>query len=249
MPNEFLNRFSNYSNVELLRIIKRPDDYQPDALKAAIEIIATRKVTDNDQKEVEEYYETIAQNDKKKREQFELLKKKANNLFEPILQPTSSITPSKWLNIFLLAVAAQFIWSFCMTIKSMISFYECIGCGFDITYLGSFLNLIYIPLVFYLFYKRNKWGWILLFGDNLFSVLSSLSQSYIFFKYQTIHQGDTGDFIWTLIIKSVFVVFLWREDIASYFNILPTDKKKYAFRIAGALLVLVAGLISLTMLT
>ena len=46
MNNEFYKRYEGYSNAELLKIIKRPEAYQPEAVQTANKILESRDVSE-----------------------------------------------------------------------------------------------------------------------------------------------------------------------------------------------------------
>lgn len=45
---DFKKQFETYNNIDLIKIIEEPNDYQPLAVEAAQIILATRQVTDRD---------------------------------------------------------------------------------------------------------------------------------------------------------------------------------------------------------
>lgn len=54
MNFDFSKEYTRYSNVELLRIVLQPDKYQPQAVTAAKEMLATRTVTEEEQLQAQE---------------------------------------------------------------------------------------------------------------------------------------------------------------------------------------------------
>lgn len=219
MNLDFFELYKAYSNVELLKITRHPADYQPGAVVAATSILEKRDVSANDLQEVDEYFEDIKSGSKKRQEIIDNYKEKASDFLQPVLNPDEEIKPHKWLKIFLLAIAIQYLWTLYTTIKYFIDLYNCSDCRFSGTSYLNIVTLIYIPLIFLLLYARSKWGWILLFFDNFFAVITRVSSLYFFFKYQRFHHGDTGSFLFSLFVKSAFVYFLYRDEIASYFEV------------------------------
>jgi hypothetical protein len=239
MFEEFFERYKNYSNVELLKIIKQPNDYQPEALKAATQIISLRAVTEEDEKEAESYFEAIRLQQEIRKEKIASFNHKVKDFFEPVLHPNSSIKARKWLNIFLLLVALEYVWTLYDNIEYFVIFFRCVGCEFGILEYGHLITLLYVPLIFYLLYKRKRWGWILLFADNLSSAVMSAEELYQSFKYPHFFSNDSPvDFIWRLVISIAFIIFLWKEDIAAHFNVGPLRKRKFAVRIVIVITVL-----------
>ena len=228
MDLNFYERYKDYSNIDLLKIAKRPGEYQPEAVAMANQLLNERQVISEEILFVDRYYEDIDNAIRNQKEKIDSYKEKVADFFQPIIHPTEKVEPAKWLNILLFIIVLQYAWSFYKTIRSLIRFLNCSYCRWDILYFVEILNLLYIPFIFYLLYKRKRWGWILLFADNLFTLISRLSQSYIFFKYQSIHQGSTTSFLFPILVKALFVFFLFRDSIANYFNINSDTKKKTA---------------------
>jgi len=237
MNIDFYQLYKDYTNTELLKIVKRPAEYQPAAVAVATQILNERQVTTDEIQFVDQYFLDIDNNTKVKKEKIDTLKGRATDFFEPVLHPSEKVEPNKWVNILLFVIAIQYAWSLFGTARRLIGFLQCDDCSLDITFFAEFLTLIYVPLIFFLLFKRRRWGWILLFADNLFSLILRVSQSYIFFKYQSIHHGDTTSFLLPILIKAAFIFFLWLDPIANHFGIAQETKKETALiTIIGTLL-------------
>jgi len=247
MNSEFYETYKGYSNIDLLKIVRRPTEYQNAAVYAATQILNTREITQSDIDQVDKYFDELDTKTKRKTDKINAYKEKTADFFEPILNPTSEVKPEKWLNILLLFIGLQYLWTLYLNITDLVGFIKLVGnCksqGFDnstetISYWTCFsslfdplvlfkiVTLIYIPIIFYLLVKRKHWGWILLFSDNLFGLISLFSQSYVFFKYQQFHQGDRASFVTQIMIKGLFVFFLWRDKISDFFSVTKEIKKK-----------------------
>lgn len=237
MNFDFYQLYKDYSNADLLKIVKQPGDYQTSAITAATQILKERQVTAEEIQFIDDYFHDIESSARIKKEKIETIKTKAADFFEPVLHPSEKVEPNKWVNMLLLVIAIQYAWTLFKTAKELINFLHCNYCSLDIIFFAELLTLLYVPLIFFLLLKRRRWGWILLFADNLFSLISGASQSYIFFKYQSVHYGDTTSFLLQIIIKTAFVFFLWRDTISNYFSVTLETKKKTAFiTIGGTLL-------------
>lgn len=224
MDFNFYEEYKNYPAIDLLKIIKRPGEYQPEAVEAAMKILSEREVSQTDIDAADVYLNDIDSKAEAKAEKIKAYKDKATDFFEPILKPGPDVKPAKWLNLLLLLIVLQYLWTFYNSTKTFILFLQCRTCDFDLIVALIIFNLLYIPLVFYLLYKRKRWGWILLFADCLFVVITRLIDTFFFFKYQGFNDGGTTALIFPLIIKSAFAFFLWRNDIAGFFGV--NDKIK-----------------------
>jgi hypothetical protein len=228
MDFDFHQQFKDYSNIDLLKIVRLPANYQPAAVKAAEDILSERQISADEISVADQYIQDIENSEKNKKEKIDVLKHRVTDFLEPVINPSEKVEPDKWVNILLLVIGIQYAWTIFKTVKVLIDYFQCTYCTFDIAIVISLWSLIYIPVIFFLLLKRRRWGWILLFADNLFVLISSVSQSYIFFKYQHIHQGDTTSFLVQIFIRAAFVSFLWRNSITEHFGVSYETKKKTA---------------------
>ena len=228
MNFNFHDQYKDYSNIELLKIVRQPNEYQTNAVEAATSILKKREISETDIQQVDTYFNEIEAKAKLKSDKLNSYKEKAADFLQPIIKPGSEVKPAKWLNILLLFIGLEYAWTFYNSIKRFVYFSRCDGCTFDVTMVLTIVTLMYIPVIFILLFKKNRWGWILLFADNLFILISRLFQSYIFFKYQAYHYGDTGTFIFSILIKAAFVFFLWRLPISDLFGVTDNSKKDTA---------------------
>lgn len=237
MNFNFYDLYRVYSNVELLRIISRADEYQPEAVNAASLILKDRDVTDEDLAEAEQFFA-----DKKaKAEIIEAYKSKAKDFLQPIIQPTADVKPSKWLNILLLLVALDYLWVLYHAVRDVVLYLRCDHCEFDLFFfLFSLLGIVYVPFIFFLLLKRKRWGWILLFADSGITALSRFSQMLLLFKYHGMHVGNTTTYIVAILIKAGFLIFLWRKEISDYFNV-SLKAKQYTLIFLAFIAVLSLG--------
>lgn len=247
MDFNFCDQYKNYSNIDLLKILKQPNNYQAAAVDAAMQILKERQVSETEFLQADEYFQDIQAKEQIKKNKINFYKEKAADFLEPVLKPTTEVKPHKWINILLLVITLQYIWTLFINGKHLISFigfvidckhngfdssnepityWQCVLSSFDITIFFEFISIIYVPIICYLLYKRRRWGWILLFADNLFVFISLLGQSYIFFKYQQIHHGDTFSYLIQLIVRCAFGFFLWRDVVANYFGVMNETKRK-----------------------
>jgi hypothetical protein len=228
MTFNFPDQYKDYSNIELLKIVRQPNEYQTEAVEAATTILKEREISETDLKQVDTYFNEIEAKAKIKSDKLNSYKEKAADFLQPIIKPGPEVKPAKWLNILLLFIALEYAWTFYNSIKRFIYFSRCDGCTFDITMVLTLVTLMYVPVIFFLLFKKSRWGWILLFADNLFVLISRLFQSYLIIKYLANNYGDTATFIFSILIKAAFVFFLWRLPISDFFGVTDNSKKDTA---------------------
>jgi hypothetical protein len=248
MDLDFTDLYKDYATIELLKIVQRPGDYQPEAVDAARKILENRQVDGAERQEAEKFLEELESQERNKKETIRDYREKAADFLEPVLRPGAELKPGKFLNLLLLVMAIQYAWLFYKGILHAVRFVkhvsdcwesgsdgmqsrhlshlECIWSRLDIATVLEFDSLLYIPLIIYLLYKRRRWSWILLFADNLFSCLAGLAESYSFFKYQSILHGNIYSFLLPIMIRGAFTVFLYRKDITGFFGVEDNVKKR-----------------------
>lgn len=234
MDFNFYKEYKQYPTVELLKITRQPAAYQLAALDAAKKVLAEREVSAADIEAADQYFNDATNKKQAKQEKIDAYTNKASDILEPIIKPSNEIEPVKWLNIFLVFITMLYGWSFYNTVTSAILLFNCRTCSFDITSLLMWLPLAYIPVMIYLLFKKRRWGWIILYSDNLFTLISRISSLYIFFKYQSVLHTDVLKVFLPIILHIFFAVFLWQEKIAGLFNISAETKKKTTAVVAGA---------------
>lgn len=240
MNLDFDQLYKDYSNTDLLKIVREPGNYQPEAVSIAAKILNEREIVPEEIQYVDQYYQDIESSKRARKEKLDTVKDKATDFMQPILYPTEKVELTKWVNILLLVIAIQYVWTLFNTLKRLIIFLKCTYCTFYITEFADVLTLLYVPLIFILVFKKKRWGWILLFADNLFSLISGgVSKSYFFFKFQNIPNGDLTTFILPILIKLAFVFFLWRNEISNYFRVTIETKKKTALITTGGTTLLI----------
>lgn len=213
---EFLELYKDYTNVQLLKIVNRPEDYQPKAVETAKILLEIRNVLDSEIKEVENFYLNIKQNEINKQEKINFLKKKAIELVQPIILPNEEFKPRIWLKIFLIVLALQYVW---LLYKSVSYFIVQANYNFDFFLFIQIIALLYYSLILYLLFRKKKWGWILLFSDNLIVLLSSLGRIYHYVKYQNYYEESFIEIIIPILLRAAFLLFLFRKDISAYFKV------------------------------
>ena len=96
----------------------------------------------------------------------------------------------------------------------------------------NIVTVIYLPWVYYLLYKRRRWGWILVFAGVLIEILGLPMQIYsytIYLRAMRVEQIDGSSLAWFVIqtiIKIVFAWFLWRQDICDLFRVDKSIRKR-----------------------
>jgi len=240
MSFDFYSEYKNYPDLELLKIMQQPADYQPEAVAAASRILNHRQITTEELESLDQSLKDLEDAKRQKIEKIESLKTKAATFLSPILQPQKKIDPHQWLTYLLLVIGLQYFWTLFGMAKKLIQLLYHAN-FFWVDYI-DFVSVLYVPFIFYLLIKKRRWGWILLFADNIATLIMSLSQTYIFFKFQDVHHGSTTSFIFPILMRAAFAYFLWTDPIAELFCVNTRTKKRTALITAGITLLYVGVL-------
>jgi hypothetical protein len=248
MSFDFYELYKDFPTAELLKIARRPEEYQPEAVEAASRRLSERVVAPEDEASVQTFYEEIELEARQKAEKLDVLKGQAADLLLPILRPGTNVSPQKWLNIFLLMIGLQFAWQLIqsLTMVCRTIFLVVFAAGFGVhepigfenaashllnyDFLFNVVELLYLPLFFYLLYKKRRWGWILVFASILFGLLGVPMQAYSYFiysraaRFEFIPLPSMGWLLAQTLLKVAFAWFLWRQDISDIFRVDKSTK-------------------------
>ncbi|MDB4920049.1 MAG: hypothetical protein JWQ54_2032 [Mucilaginibacter sp.] len=208
----FHDQYKDYSTVDLLKITMRPKSYQHGVVIDVTETLKTRVITQADLDNAER----LLREDELATPKKGLLA----NIFK-----VSSYNHEKWLNI-ILAIA---VFEYLHLLYTDIKMFDHILNGQDylyrMTYVLSYLDLLCLPFVYYMFYKRMRWGWIALFGIKLFTIEPSLL--FYFNEYWPVEHG-IGLLTYSLLIIFLdipILIFLWKQEISSIFKVNSKTKR------------------------
>lgn len=247
MNIDLQNLYSTYNNIELLKITNQPDQYQPEAVQIAHNILEKREVTPEDAEVANQWLEQKATRKQKQA----YYKQQALDAIKPIIIPGSQQLETNWYRVLMLAVSIQFGWiiishltSLYHTINNIIHCFNynsnnyCIPYYTDINTIFRILALIYLPIIIWLLYKKRKTGWIALYAERLFTLLMLISQLYIFFKYKSIHNSNYTSLLWTIVLSTAFVTYTGQQQVMAVFGV--TKQIKYQtikYTVAGSIII------------
>lgn len=212
MNNSLHDQYKDYTTADLLKITMSPESYEHAVVIEATAILKTRVVTQADIEEAEGDFRENAPATPKKGP--------LANIFN-----VSSYSHETWLNIILAIAVSEYIHLVYTDIKLI----PAVLSGQDYPYrfvsLSSYLDLLFLPFVYYMFYKRMRWGWITLFGVKLFTIVPSL-----IFYFNEYWPVEHGIHLLTYSLLNIFLdipilTFLWKQDISDIFNVNSKTKR------------------------
>lgn len=245
MDFNFYEQYKNYTNFELLQILKQPGNYQPAAVEAATLILQQRQVSEQEAVAVNDHLTQIAQQEQSRKEKSRLLENRLKefarsyitrlqrnlvSFVEPYMKPDARVRPAKWLDILLIVMAIQYAWLLVGLFQRMVVVRyfpgsEFFHYRFSIIMIFDFIYLLIMPVVFFLLLERKRWGWILLFAYYLSALLIQFPKIVSIFDDMDAIGAYNLYFI-SLLLKVLLVIFLWRKEITDLLNV-PDKTKQY----------------------
>ena len=107
MPFDFYGEYKNYPDIELLKIMRQPGDYQPEAVAAASQILNDRQIATEEFQSLDQSLQDLEEAKRQKIAKIERLRTEAATFLSPILQPQKKIEPFQWLRYLLLVIENQ----------------------------------------------------------------------------------------------------------------------------------------------
>ena len=242
MDFDFKNSYKNYTDLELLKITLYRSQYHPEAAAAAQALLNERGVTDSDRAAGWAQIKQQAEQEEEQKTSNIIFKKtkliQATAYVHPAMEPHQLADARKWFNILCTAQILGIIWELVQNNFFMSLFYRS-----DISlaelYLVAFYRLrlaVLMGLLLYLFYRKRKWGWILLLASHLVSFISFVLLKCIMFE----DLGPFATFSTTFItaVHAAYIIALLRDNMVNYFSI-SDDVKKKTVQVAALLAIAV----------
>ena len=176
---EFSEKFKTYSNAELLRVIEKPNDYQPQAVETAKKIFAGRKLSEMEIKIVKDELEVEKQGKLRKELQKQAVEDKIKNIGKSVfdqINPIQNETPTseKTIRIISILLGGLFLFQLYKEFGMLKFMFTDSYAEWDFSMVLYFLPLIIIPAGTILFYMRKKAGWLLLAIFLIYSAVSAI---------------------------------------------------------------------------
>lgn len=176
---EFTEKFKTYSNTELLRIIDNPDGYQPKAVETAKTVLSERHLTEEEIKNYKDELEIERQGKLNKGQEKSAMEDKFKSIGKSILKhviPTQNNTPTaeKTIKTISLLFCGLFLFQLYKELRMVSFMFTDSSADWDFSMMLYFLPLVVVPIATILFYKRRKFGWLLLTMFLTYSAVSAI---------------------------------------------------------------------------
>jgi hypothetical protein len=212
----FRETYKSLSTAELLNIIKKPNDYQPQAVLAANEILKERSITDADIADAERITEDIKNYWINEKEVLNNVSIKIENLVDPIVNPETIVNTKKWISILIVTIAVYSTW---MLIELTIKWRRWSELNRTEYFNWSLIiEPLYLLVTLGGLYKRKKWGWMLLMILFITELIGAAVGVFLSFRYSFFHR-DIGGSVFSILLYGATVYLVSQKDTRTYFNI------------------------------
>lgn len=186
--NNFTEYYKTISDTELLNILENPDDYQALAITAAKEEFANRQLSDT---EIQEARQPLIVQQIKKEKERENIKsvetkiKAAGRSFLDTINPIQSGIPSteKTIRLIVIIFGGIFLYQFITDFRTTLAYIKDIP-SFPFESTIILLPQILLPIATIAFWKRKRFGWILLTIFLTFSAVAAMWLLFQIFNYK-----------------------------------------------------------------
>jgi len=213
MHINFHETYQSLPTSELLNIVKQANDYQPDAVLAAIALLKERTITDADHREADQILADKNNNRMDEKKYLQAASTKIADLLEPIVNPETNVNARKWINLVIVALGIYSAW----VIIHLVMRWRRLSELNHTDYFSAFA--IFQPLFLVVtiagLYLRKKWGWRLLMIFFVLQTISSAMGIYLSFKYPFF----IAETVSATLMYGGAIYFLSRHPIRIYFNI------------------------------
>jgi len=230
--SEFTEKFTTYSNTDLLKIIDTPERYQPEAVQTAIVILNSRELTPEEYEKVKNELEAEKQAEKSQNEKYQVFNEQPSPIESApasVLIPPKNSSFSIDNGINLIAICCVLLFAFYIYNSIIYVSYLLSPGGVHDLYVSTilyFIDFIYFPIAAFLLYKRKQLGWIFM----VYFCIGSLINTIVFLKMMMNSFGEERDYpilsfqnpainVFRILLFSLWLWFLCKKDVVKIYKI------------------------------
>lgn len=234
--SDFFERYNNLNNLELLKIIENPNDYQPIAVETAKKILISRQVS---AEEMADAKSEIARQNQEKNLQTEKKKELENKVKNFGTSVVDTINPiqttvhssNKTILIICIILTLIFLIDIYQNYPLILFMLTDSKASWELSMFLYYAPIILLPIGIVFFWMKKQFGWWILsiyFLNILIYVITGMitytymSASNDFFS-SWMPQNAFSAYVWPLIFNGGLFWVICKENIRSVYNI---DKKK-----------------------
>lgn len=244
-------KYREYSNKQLLEVIVKAKDYQPEAVEIARLLLSERNISNEEREKIHHDLET----EQKIQEEKELkIRKTEEKLINQLILTLKKFNPlnkeepseSRIVKLITLVFGLIYLSQLYNDFPILISLFTDPPKRFEWEIIFFLIGIVYLPISLYYFYKLKKSGWVLVSLYMMFSFLLVLnlymwtwgrSSTDLFYNYSPKMHDST--FIFTSFFYLGTLYLLLKKQIIELFSVdLKTKNYTLAFGVIGLLVVL-----------
>lgn len=203
----YQERFAALPSLKLFKIIQDAANYDTDAVAAAKAEIAKRNLSTEETKELQDTIDTEKVATKKLKQKASEVESKVKSASEELIDIVNPVrkAPKSAEKVIMTLVVAFAIFSLYQIVMQFSYFrflltYEDIS--WDINDVLLLFAVAFLPVVTFLFWKRKKVGWILLYAFNIYTIINYLGLAVI--DYSAYHEAKNSTYLRTDTINPVY---------------------------------------------
>ncbi|MUP36463.1 hypothetical protein [Labilibaculum euxinus] len=234
---DFKNRYTDYSNYQLIEIIEKSSDYQADAVNYAKELLDKRQLSID---EIEDIRLEIHTDAKEKTDRIEKRNEKRNigltfvhNLFDPF-------SNDKKVD-FIKVIALMLFTAFIFKVYRVIAMIYFVKVEIDPSIILILIPIVFIGIIIYGIIKNSKYGFLMLIMYSTYSLFISftnlLAGGSKTSQFEKIHYNESiGIDSMILLVSLTFLIYTGRPEIVKRFN---ANKKTFFVTLIVSVVVMI----------
>lgn len=145
---------------------------------------------------------------------------KPEDLLEHTLPPKEEEEMPQTMYVYLTLVMMRYLLQAFFVVSDLYAAFTCVDCHSQVTRnLFSLLTLVWAPLACYKTFRKQTWGWILLFGMSMYNVISAVASLIPLWTYGFATTQSGVFFVLNGILDTALVIYLWRSHVAEVFDV------------------------------
>jgi len=234
MSFDFYQQYNKLSNQDLLKIVRLPERYVPEAVAIATDILTQREISADELMSVESYLEKVAQSEDEEIRQEESDQLRIKEFIVSMVFPGRIDRLQLFLNILVVLLMVHLGWLIYINIELKTIYRECVDCLSNEIDWQPVCKWTYYAVVIYLLFFRRKYGWILLMAGCLYMLVDSvLSEFFVWVLNARYYYHPAILNIYTCVATIACISFISRKQVTEMFKISSQLKRKTMI-IAGA---------------
>jgi hypothetical protein len=219
MEFDYYTLYKNWSTLDLVRVARTPNDYAPEAVVVAKNILKERRVSleEMDAAEWELAQAEMAAAIGKPRISDYI--ERFTEVFRPERGQASETGPG-WYTALLVLYGVYYIFNIYSVTKYLVYLHRCVACKPDMA--GVWWNLglaIFITVCFYFVLKQRSLGWAMLLIQTIVLGCMKVSLLFSFYEHHVFFSSLLPFYVLPVLLYAAVGFFLRRPAVIAFFGI------------------------------